>query len=1317
MPFDAQLLEPVESGFDPNLLEPVEEPNSAEQTKALVADAKRAQLEASRPKHWWEAPLLGATEAAQEPVVSPEAITKGIESVVSRIPVHRLGPIGPATPGSAREGLEQFAGELGAGLTTPTVAGAIALAPLAPEVIGPIFGYQGYKDVPEAIAQAVEGATPAEKVKGAARALLDVAMVGGAAKALRNPRIPNLPLTESELARLPGGPPAEPPEPPLVSPQGYRVKGGGRFESDSPPPPEAINVSTVEVNGKKTYTFRLPPKEVSPTTEGVSEATLNRLEQEAKAPEHPTPPATEAEKAQVAPQAVPIIRSPSGKIYEGTTHFDAFNKALDAGENLQPSPDAIAKHEALGLELPTSNYESGWKVGTEIQLGEGQPRAPEPQVQPAVAEPTLLDKPASWWTAKNLAGLTPAERQRIANSLSVKSTTPATLAKRAQERLAAKQPTKGTTSEKEKGQKEEVLTQPAENRFGANPVWLKELAKPENADIAEIWKRYQDTGDPNAHQILTGGTRGLLLRLSDVREMMREYPSLLKPTAAETPSTPPVPKEVADALGEWRKAEKQFRRALRQEPSEVPDAQQARDEAELNFRMLAEKNKISQEQFDALRKSATETDTQQMPTLGAQPEGPGMTGMGAAVPAEFERGLGTPTSIKNAKVDAERAERGLPPMITDLRRRFGEVWDKAMAEIDRDPGVQDRLIQELSDKPRALTDREDALLLHRRVDLRNEYGKATRDLAQAYDDGRTADVMDIMERVAAWSDKLQELENITKSSGTETARGLSARRMMANEDFTLAKMMLDKRAANGGRQLTPKETVDIQKIHDEYQRKLARLEAHNAELQRRLAEITKGSKRKVPVFDEAGTGMQADLERTKNRWNVDLDKDKMITRSRWQRGLDAFVRWERAFKLSSPVVFGKLTAAALTRAVTTGTEEVLGGAMGKVPGISRVAKQAPREGGLNVKAMAHGLTEGLTKGMKDAAQTFRTGAADLDVAFGGKLMDKDWANFFGQLHGMLKAPVKRAEFTLSLEKRFQHAIRNGIDVTDPMVQQRISAEALNDAYRSIFMQHNFASDMFNNMVSMMESWKKYQPIGEISARTLRFLLPIVRVPTNIVGETLTGVYGVPAASARVMFYAIKGTLDNLPPETADGIMRQFKKGSIGLGLMAIGYLSPQMIGGYDWREKRRAGTVKTGGFQVPALAGKWPVDKDGNIPRWMTHAPWFELMQFGATIRHVQEQHLRGEPKGVGEGLWAAATGLLDETPFLGEMTRMAKVVSGSTQERQYELGELTKSTLVPQAVNWIAQATDPEDKRKARTVWEHIKSAIPGLRETLPPK
>jgi plasmid stabilization system protein ParE len=223
-------------------------------------------------------------------------------------------------------------------------------------------------------------------------------------------------------------------------------------------------------------------------------------------------------------------------------------------------------------------------------------------------------------------------------------------------------------------------------------------------------------------------------------------------------------------------------------------------------------------------------------------EEPKIVGMGGAIPEEFARGQGSATSIKNATVDSERAKRGLPPAMEPARRSFGQVWDQAMAAVDRDPKVVDALIESLQKKPRALTDFEDALLLHRQLDLHHEYDKATRDLAQAYEDAkqfpeREAQAVEEKLRVARLSDELQSLYDLGKKVGTETGRGLNARKMMAHEDFTLAKMELESRAARGGRQLTDGERAEITALHDKIAESQKRYDEYVAQSQDRISKL------------------------------------------------------------------------------------------------------------------------------------------------------------------------------------------------------------------------------------------------------------------------------------------------------------------------------------------------------------------------------------------------------------------------------------------------------------------------------------------------
>lgn len=236
---------------------------------------------------------------------------------------------------------------------------------------------------------------------------------------------------------------------------------------------------------------------------------------------------------------------------------------------------------------------------------------------------------------------------------------------------------------------------------------------------------------------------------------------------------------------------------------------------------------------DAATKPEVAAATAIVDSPKSQPE---IIGMGGAIPAEFALSAKSPTSIKNAVVDAERTKLGLPPVVQPIKREFGEVWDRAMAEVDRDPTVIDRLVDELRENPRALTDLEDALLLHRQVDLRNEYGKATRDLAQAFDDGRMEAVEIEKARVEEVSSRLLDLFEVGKKSGTETGRGLAARKMMANEDFSLAALEVQKRADVGGRPLTDIERAELVKVADEYKAKSEALEQRLADQEARISD-------------------------------------------------------------------------------------------------------------------------------------------------------------------------------------------------------------------------------------------------------------------------------------------------------------------------------------------------------------------------------------------------------------------------------------------------------------------------------------------------
>src|SRR5581483_7001639 len=117
----------------------------------------------------------------------------------------------------------------------------------------------------------------------------------------------------------------------------------------------------------------------------------------------------------------------------------------------------------------------------------------------------------------------------------------------------------------------------------------------------------------------------------------------------------------------------------------------------------------------------------------APEQAPGVQPAGAAPEKPFSI-----TSIKNEQVDRERESRGLPPVVEPARKTFGEAWDKATAKIDQNPNYPDELLDELRKKPRALTDEEDAAVLHRQVDLQNQFDKAAGEVISHTESGNEA---------------------------------------------------------------------------------------------------------------------------------------------------------------------------------------------------------------------------------------------------------------------------------------------------------------------------------------------------------------------------------------------------------------------------------------------------------------------------------------------------------------------------------------------------------------------------------------------------
>lgn len=494
-----------------------------------------------------------------------------------------------------------------------------------------------------------------------------------------------------------------------------------------------------------------------------------------------------------------------------------------------------------------------------------------------------------------------------------------------------------------------------------------------------------------------------------------------------------------------------------------------------------------------------------------------------------------------------------------------------------------------------------------------------------------------------------------------------------------------------------------------------RLANRAAELKERLANKDFSTKKKTPVpLDAEATRLQAANEKAKLDFRRGLVQDRLANRSKFEKASDVFTKWRRGALLSGPVTLFKLTSAAVERAFITPVEEAVGYGISKA--IPSVASKAAREGGFSAAAEAKAFTSLFTTGMKDAYQTLRKGASDLEVLYGKPKMEPEsWMDLPGRIHAVLKAPVKRNEFTRSFQKRSEAAIRQGLDVSDPLVQTRLAVDAYTDANKAIFLQKNWLADRIKRFTNSLEEKNKTTgkvPIaGKLGATAMRTALPIVRVPINIVAETMQYAVGSVTGSARLA-RAIHNGMENLHPEEADMIMRSLKKGSMGAGMLALGYFAPNIIGGYYQPGKKPGkNDVKFGSVRVGGQ----------DIPPFLLHNPLLETLQIGATIRHVADSKLRRkdlEKQGIGAGTVAATLGVAGQLPFMREVGDIGKL--NQPYERGKFLREYDRNIVIPAGVSQAAEYFDKDAKgnpikRDAKNFGQELETGIPVLRTNVP--
>lgn len=337
----------------------------------------------------------------------------------------------------------------------------------------------------------------------------------------------------------------------------------------------------------------------------------------------------------------------------------------------------------------------------------------------------------------------------------------------------------------------------------------------------------------------------------------------------------------------------------------------------------------------------------------------------------------------------------------------------------------------------------------------------------------------------------------------------------------------------------------------------------------------------------------------------------------------------------------------------------------------------------------------------DAAKIWTQGLSHIEEAMGDNL-PSTWkdaqtkreqylylAHTMGRVHSMLKNFSARGEFAANYIGRLEQMQRKGVDISDPANQILAADGAYTDGFkRGKYMNDNLLTNTMKGIVRDVESGRydatnRFPLLRKGITKILKFDSPIVKVPSNIANEAITeytlgSLVGLTAhiaesvkgfhlsraegAGLREAFQSMSNHIAELPPEKADFILRCYRKGGIGLGLVALsaigGVAGIIKFGGfYDEHEKKHPGDlgfgeIEIGGHKLPKRLGM----ALSHLPITM---PAMMALNY-IRVRDIQEGKFKTPQEARNKALMSDLNGIMDDNPYK-DITNVQRQLSNPT--------------------------------------------------------
>jgi broad specificity phosphatase PhoE len=439
------------------------------------------------------------------------------------------------------------------------------------------------------------------------------------------------------------------------------------------------------------------------------------------------------------------------------------------------------------------------------------------------------------------------------------------------------------------------------------------------------------------------------------------------------------------------------------------------------------------------------------------------------------------------------------------------------------------------------------------------------------------------------------------------------------------------------------------------------------------AEMEFPKKTTPPVFLKDTEYIKANQRRINAEFRINQEKRKSYQSK--ESGLQKTLGWAnrlmRLSILSGYHVLAKLGAAAtIGSAAQKPIEEVMNGLWNTA--FKKIGEKADTDMGMNVIALGRYYSHFLDipQFLRDTRDIVKTGETQL-----GKELEKQHFDHVPgldlptDLHQVIKAPVKRAMFEYALTKILADQQSKGIDINHPLVMESARQRAFARAKYEVFMEDNAVSKKFGEWEA---EWKDQGKIGAAKSFLLHFAFPVSKVPTNIARRLGLSVAGLPIGLAKAA-KAYRAGIENLSTEEANAIGRSLTKGSIGIALWTAGFLGYKSLGGlyskFDPNKQRKNEPLA----DEMKLAGE-------DIAKPWQHALPFEIMQMGATFRHIYEKTkttTKSTPIAVAESTMGSTGAILEQIPIVE--TPVNIVTASQDPYQAKKLGDDVKRRFEPQ--------------------------------------